>query len=102
MRTRRSAPPRRARSDVLRASRESAPRRRARARRGPAGGRYERAARACSARGIDEEQRLAELDGMRVFDEDVDDATGYFGLDLVHALHRFDDADDLALLSYDR
>ena len=46
----------------------------------------------------DGEERLAEFDGLAVGDEAFDDLAGGVGLDLVHELHGFDDADDLALL----
>src|SRR5207247_11199971 len=51
-----------------------------------------------SVRGIDQEQRLAVLDRVSVLDEDLHDPTARFRLDLVHQLHRFDDAEDLAFL----
>src|SRR5262249_13068269 len=89
---------RRARNGGLRASRASAPPRRAGARRGRAGGGCGRAARPCSAGGIDQEEGLAELDGVRVLHEDLDDPAGHLGLNLVHELHRFDDAEDLSFL----
>src|SRR5512137_2033616 len=41
---------------------------------------------------FDHEQRLAELDRIAVLDQDRDDAPGLVGFDLVHHLHRFDDA----------
>src|SRR5512146_2041052 len=47
--------------------------------------------------GIDLEQHLAVFDGLCVFDEDLADDARVFGLDLVHDLHRLDDADDLPL-----
>src|SRR5690348_13134233 len=46
----------------------------------------------------DLEQRLAVLDGSAVLDEDSDDRARSIGLDLVHELHRLDDAQHLALL----
>src|SRR5207247_8139057 len=47
---------------------------------------------------LDEEQRLAILNRLAVLDEDADDAPGDLALDLVHQLHRPDDADDLSFL----
>ena len=41
-------------------------------------------------------QRLAEFDGLAVGDEAFDDFAGGVGLDFVHQLHGFDNADDLA------
>ena len=37
---------------------------------------------------------LAILDRLAVFDIDLHDLAAYFGLDLIHQLHRFDNADD--------
>src|SRR5689334_22728768 len=48
--------------------------------------------------GLDLEQRLAVLDGRAVLDQDADDRARDVGLDLVHQLHRLDDAQHLALL----
>src|SRR5438093_9302312 len=48
--------------------------------------------------GRDLEQRLAVLDRRAVLDEDSDHRAGDVGLDLVHQLHRLDDAKDLALV----
>src|SRR6185436_7024610 len=45
---------------------------------------------------FDDEQRLAELDGLAVLAQDLADRPGGVGLDLVHDLHRFDDADRVA------
>src|SRR5580693_562611 len=45
---------------------------------------------------FDDEQRLAELDRITVTGHDRGDATGAVGFDLVHHLHRFDDAQHLA------
>src|SRR5581483_4196737 len=47
---------------------------------------------------LQQEERLAELDGLGVLDQHPDDAARHLRLDLVHELHRLDDADDLALL----
>src|SRR5581483_7951223 len=49
------------------------------------------------SRRLNAEQRLPELDRLGVLDEDLGDLAGHFGLDLVHQLHRLDDAQDLAL-----
>src|SRR3954467_10659541 len=46
---------------------------------------------------FDDEQRLAELDRLAVLAQDARDLAGDVGLDLVHDLHRLDDADRLAL-----
>src|SRR5262249_36384366 len=46
----------------------------------------------------DLEQRLAVLDRRTVLDQDSDDRAGDIGLDLVHQLHRLDDAQHLALV----
>src|SRR3990167_11236061 len=53
---------------------------------------------AASAGGLDQEERLAVLDAVPVLAEDPDDAAGNLRLDLVHELHRLDDAQDLAFL----
>src|SRR4026207_408073 len=53
-----------------------------------------------SAQRVHQEERLAELDGLAVLDHDLGDATGHLGLDLVHQLHRLDDADDLPLFDH--
>src|SRR5688572_3646314 len=47
---------------------------------------------------FDYEERLAELDRAAVLDEDADDAAGELRFDLVHHLHRFDDAERVARL----
>src|SRR2546430_894572 len=47
---------------------------------------------------LDLEQRLAELHGVAVLREHGDDGAVDVGLDLVHQLHRLDDAQHLALL----
>src|SRR6478672_9797139 len=44
----------------------------------------------------DAEKDLAVFHRLRVLHEHFAHDTGEFGLDLVHDLHRFDDADDLA------
>src|SRR5438093_424293 len=49
-------------------------------------------------RGLDQEQRLPIFHGLPVLHEDLLDAAGGLRFDLVHELHRFDDAEDLALL----
>src|SRR6476619_6603158 len=49
-------------------------------------------------RGPDGEERLAELDRLGVLGKNLDDHPVDVGLDLVHQLHRLDDADDLPLL----
>src|SRR4030095_1512973 len=66
--------------------------------RGPRTGHNERVPRPCSAGGVDQEQRLTELDRVRVLDEDLDDPPGHLRFDLVHELHRFEDAEDLSFL----
>src|SRR5579864_267670 len=45
---------------------------------------------------FDDEQRLAEFHRIAVLGEDRGDAPGLVGFDLVHHLHRFDDAQYLA------
>src|SRR5512137_3224301 len=47
---------------------------------------------------LDAEELLAELHRGRVQDEDLRDLPVHLGLDLVHELHRLDDAEDLPLL----
>src|SRR5512142_1484160 len=47
--------------------------------------------------GDDPEQRLAELHRRGVGDHDLGDGAVHLALDLVHQLHRLDDADGLAL-----
>src|ERR1700734_79690 len=49
---------------------------------------------------FDDEQRLAELDRLTVLGEDRRDAPCLVGFDLVHHLHRFDDAEYLADLDF--
>src|SRR5580700_941172 len=49
---------------------------------------------------FDDEQRLAELDRIAVLRHDRGDAAGLVGLDLVHHLHRLDDAQHLADLDF--
>src|SRR5437867_3682154 len=51
-----------------------------------------------SADGADLEQGFPVLDGLSVRDEDLDDLPLDLRLDLVHQLHRLDDAEDLPLL----
>src|SRR5258708_29187942 len=51
-----------------------------------------------NTRGLfDDEERLAELDGLAVLHEDRLDSPRYVGLDLVQQFHRLDDADGLPL-----
>src|SRR5690242_7970047 len=50
--------------------------------------------RGCAS--FDHEERLAELDRLAVLAQDLADRPGGVRLDLVHDLHRFDDADRLA------
>src|SRR5262245_54033772 len=45
-----------------------------------------------------DEQRLAVFDRLTVLDQDRLHRSGRIGVDLVHQLHRLDDADHLALL----
>src|ERR1043165_4079136 len=47
---------------------------------------------------FDDEQGLPEFHGLAVLAEDAGDRAGLVGLDLVHDLHRLDDADRLAFL----
>src|SRR5687768_14796270 len=47
--------------------------------------------------GIDPEQDLTVFHGMRVLRGDFLDHAGKLGFDLIHDLHRFDDAQDLTL-----
>src|ERR1700694_4224907 len=54
------------------------------------------AAALASAIGIDPEQNLAELDRLTVLDRDLSNHSGDLRLDLVHDLHRLDDADGLS------
>src|SRR5574338_934909 len=53
------------------------------------------AAGAASAIGIDPEEHLAELDRLGVVHADFRHDAGKFGLDFIHDLHCFDDADRL-------
>src|SRR5574337_853852 len=48
--------------------------------------------------GLDEEEGLTVLDGLGVLDQNLVDASADLGFDLVHELHRFDDAEDLSFL----
>src|SRR5262245_57593129 len=49
---------------------------------------------------LDQEQLLSVLHGLGVLDQDADDAALGLGFDLVHQLHRFDDADRLPHLDH--
>src|SRR5215475_14181208 len=49
---------------------------------------------------LDAEQRLPELHRLPVLDQDLGDLPRLVGLDLVHQLHRLNDAEDLALLHH--
>ena len=49
-------------------------------------------------RGLDREEPLAVLDGLAVLDVDAHDLSFVLRSDLVHELHRFDDAEHLILL----
>src|SRR5687767_4357301 len=51
-------------------------------------------------RGLDAEERLTELHRLPVLREDLGDLPGDVRLDLVHQLHRLDDAEHLALLHH--
>src|SRR6266849_6414581 len=53
-----------------------------------------------SAQRLHQEERLPELDGLAVLDDDLGDASRHLGLDFVYQLHRLDDADDLPLLDH--
>src|ERR1700730_117538 len=53
-----------------------------------------------SAQGLHQEQRLPELDRLAVLHHHLDDASSDLGLDLVHQLHRLDDAEHLPLLDH--
>src|SRR5512139_351279 len=46
---------------------------------------------------VDLEEGLPELDGLAVLGEDRPDRAALLGLDLVHQLHRLDDAEHLSL-----
>src|SRR5919206_1678752 len=48
--------------------------------------------------GVDPEEDLAVLDGLRVLHQDLSNHARVLGLDLVHDLHRLDDAQDLPLI----
>src|SRR4029453_13553458 len=47
---------------------------------------------------FDGEEPLAVVDGLAVFHEDLDDLAVDGGVDLVHQLHRFDNAEDMPFL----
>src|SRR5881628_800276 len=49
-----------------------------------------------SGMGVHPEEELSELDGLRVLHQHLPHHARDLGLDFVHDLHRFDDADDLA------
>src|SRR6478752_3380460 len=49
---------------------------------------------------LNDEQRLPEFDGLSVLAEDLAHRASLVGLDLVHDLHRLDDADRLAFLDH--
>src|SRR5713101_5804804 len=53
-----------------------------------------------SAQRLHQEQRLSELDRLAVLHHHLDDASRDLGLDLVHQLHRLDDAEHLPLLDH--
>src|SRR5215475_9445721 len=55
------------------------------------------ATRSVSSRRPNREQPLAVLDRLSVLDVDLHDLAFVLGVDLVHQLHRFDDAEDLTL-----
>src|SRR4029453_17509208 len=50
--------------------------------------------------GLEAEQWLTELPRLPVLHQDLGDLPRLVGLDLVHQLHRLDDAEDLALLHH--
>src|SRR5678815_311413 len=50
--------------------------------------------------GLDAKERLAELHRLAVLHQDLGDLPRLVRLDLVHQLHRLDDAEDLALLHH--
>src|SRR3989304_1298577 len=54
--------------------------------------------RPVSAPRLDQEQGLTELDGLAVLHQHLGEAPRQLGLDLVHQLHRLDDAKDMAFL----
>ncbi|EAU65714.1 hypothetical protein STIAU_7808 [Stigmatella aurantiaca DW4/3-1] len=61
---------------------------------GPAPGRSRR------LRWLNAKERLTELDRLPVLYQDLRNASGHLGLDLVHQLHGLDDAEHLALLHH--
>ena len=50
--------------------------------------------------GLDSEKGLSVLDGLAVLDVNLDYFARGFGLDLVHQLHRFDNANDRGGLDF--
>src|SRR5450432_382518 len=61
-------------------------------------GRRRTSAGRADRRSFDDEERLTEFDRLAVLAQDLADRPGRVGLDLVHDLHRFDDADRVAHL----